>query len=499
MKKTEKMLPEFMFESGWEVCNKVGGIYTVISTKVKTMQKFFGKNLIFIGPDLWKDRENPDFIEQELIPGWKSEAAGEGLRVRTGRWNVPGMPITVLTDFLPVFEEKNDVYRRMWERFGVDSLHANGDYDDCCMFAVSAGKTVESLCRFLKLDTKRVAAQFHEWSLGMAVLYIKEKLPDIRTVFTTHATTVGRSICFNSKPLYGQFGNYDGDQMSRELNVEAKHSLEKQAANHAGRFTTVSLLTARECEQILGKYPAVTPNGFESELVPDRKTLAARRIKVRKLITEAVERMSGEKFSGKPFIVAISGRNEYRNKGVDLFLEAVRLVRQANPEREIIFLVLVPGISIPNQLSGAVKTVAVSSYLDGSDGMFNLQYYDMLSGLDLTVFPSYYEPWGYTPHESISFGVPTVTTNLAGFGLWALENGIAGNDLTEGIAVLNRDDDNFVAVAEKIRDIILSASTFNDRQAAKASSCARRLSRKAGWDRFIHYYLNEYMMEEKTV
>ncbi|MDR1561830.1 MAG: glycosyltransferase [Dysgonamonadaceae bacterium] len=540
MAKTKLHLPDFMFESSWEVCNKVGGIYTVLSTKAKTLGDIIGDNLVFIGPDLLSDKKNVDFTENgTVLSGWKETATKEGLTVKVGRWNVPGKPVAVLVDYKVLMPEKDKLYHRMWEKFGVDSLNANGDYDDCCIFSFAAAKVIKSIYRYLNLVNKNVLAQFHEWSLGMGVLSLKDSMPEIKTSFTTHATSIGRSICYNNKPLYSQFGNYDGDQMARELGMEAKHSLEKQAAHNTDIFTTVSLLTAKECKQFLNKEPdMITPNGFEADLVPNEKSFEAKRKKARKRLFDVAHCLIGEKILPDTFVVAISGRYEYKNKGIDLFIEALNRVRLSEPEREIIAFIFVPaGIDgeredlkerlgnrkskamIPLQnpyythnlsniesdpvcnylrhlnflnKDGKTKIIFVPSYLNGNDGIFNILYYDLLTGIDLTVFPSYYEPWGYTPLESIAFGIPTVTTNLTGFGLWAKSEGVSGDSAAEGVAVITRDEENYFKAAEKIKEYIIDASLWNEKQVLKVAVKTRKLAGKAEWKHFIRYYLNAY-------
>ena len=225
MAEKKQMAPDYIFESGWEVCNKVGGIYTVLSTRANTLQTLFPDKIIFIGPDLWKESNNPDFIENNtLLKGWKKFAREkENLSVRVGRWNIPGKPIVILIDFQSYYEIKNSLYFEMWKDFGVDSIAAYGDYDESCVFAYAVGKVIESFYRFYKLENIRVIALFNEWMLGMGALYLRSKVPAISTIFTTHATSVGRAIAGNDKPLYDQMPNYNGDQMATELHVEGKH------------------------------------------------------------------------------------------------------------------------------------------------------------------------------------------------------------------------------------------------------------------------------------
>jgi glycosyltransferase involved in cell wall biosynthesis len=536
----KQITPDYIFESSWEVCNKVGGIYTVLSTRAKTLQEKWKDRLIFIGPDLWKNVENQDFIEYKtLLKGWKNQAGKEGLKVRTGHWNIPGKPIVVLVDFQSYFNIKDEIYFRMWNQFGVDSMPAYGDYDESCMFAYATGLVIESLYRYLKLADKKVVAHLNEWMLGMAVLYLKDKIPAIGTVFTTHATSIGRSICGNDKPLYDYLAQYDGDQMAKELNMVSKHSLEKQAAFHASCFTTVSRLTARECRQLLGKNPdEVTPNGFEFDFVPEGEDFDRKRAKARRLLIDVASRLCGEPIAEDALLLATGGRYEYKNKGIDVFIEAMNRIREARPERQVIAWILVPAwicgprtdllsrmrqqdfppfplsepyythhLNMPekdkiceylrfldflNQKEYKTKILFVPSYLNGNDGIFNLSYYDLLIGLDLTVFPSYYEPWGYTPLESIAFGVPTVTTDLAGFGLWAKESGISGNRLTEGVEVIERTDGNYFEVAENIKNSVVNYSKLTNKEILRTKSSTQTLSKKASWAQFIKYYYEAY-------
>ncbi|MDR1783264.1 MAG: glycogen/starch synthase [Dysgonamonadaceae bacterium] len=540
--------PDFIFESSWEVCNKVGGIYTVLSTRAKTLTDSYKDHIIFVGPDIWDGQSNPDFKESKtLLKAWKTDFLKKyGLNAKVGRWNVPGNPLTVLVDFQPLFAKKNDIYFKMWEKFGVDSLSAYGDYDESCMFAVAAAQAIESLYDYLKLDGKKVIAHLNEWMLGMAVLYLRDKAPGIATVFTTHATSIGRSICGNGKPLNGNFGGYCGDEMARELNMVAKHSLEKQAAHFADCFTTVSRITAAECTQLLEKQPdIVTPNGFEFNFVPEAEEYEKKRKTARAALISTVSALTGEKIAEDSLIVAISGRYEYKNKGIDVFIEAINRIRNANPDRQILAFILVPAwisgarddlkkalkssakkkpsplhnpyithklncepndwvcnylqyLNFLNQADSKTKIIFAPSYLNGADGIFNLSYYDLITGLDLTVFPSYYEPWGYTPLESAAFGAPTITSNLAGFGLWAKENGISGDNLAEGAAIVERNDENYFETAEKIKNLIIEYSSFDAKKVKKARSSAQKLAKNASWENFIKYYSEAYNIAFKN-
>lgn len=534
--------PDYIFESSWEVCNKVGGIYTVLSTKAKTLQTKLNDKIIFIGPDIWNEALPVDFLEDKsLFKEWKNKVGMTGeLKVKVGRWDVPGNPPVILVDFKPFFAEKDALYYSMWEQFRVDSLHAYGDYDESCIFAYAVGKVVESFYHFYQLEDKKVAALLNEWMLGMAALYIQKQLPKVATLFTTHATSIGRSIAGNNKALYAYMDGYNGDQMAAELNMEAKHSIEKQAAHHVDCFTTVSDITACECKQLLDKEPdIVTPNGFEPNFVPAKLEYTKKRAEARKALINMAEKLLGYKIDPDVLLVSTSGRYEYRNKGIDVFIEAMNRVRTSGRlQRETIAFILVPAwvkevradlkmaietnyenhlpmqcpfithwlhqmqddkvinyigsAGFQNSKDEKLKIIFVPCYLNGKDGILDKTYYDILIGMDATVYPSYYEPWGYTPLESIAFGIPTVTTNLAGFGMWAKKAGVSGGDLSEGVAVIDRTDFNYFEVADAIMEQILSLSgkTEKERQQIKKNCLA--LSGKAEWDKFITYYFEAF-------
>ena len=272
----ELLTPDYIFEASWEVCNKVGGIYTVLSTRANTLQTKFRDKVFFVGPDFWQGKENPLFIESDnLCAAWKKYAIEkDNLSVRVGRWNIPGEPIVILVDFQPFFAQKNEIYAEMWEHYQVDSLHAYGDYDEASMFAYATGKVVESFYRYNLTETDKVVFQAHEWMTGMAALYLQTAVPEIATIFTTHATSIGRSIAGNNKPLYDYLFAYNGDQMAQELNMESKHSIEKQTAHYVDCFTTVSEITNNECKELLDKYEHDTRismiAGFNNEeITPD--------------------------------------------------------------------------------------------------------------------------------------------------------------------------------------------------------------------------------------
>ena len=533
--------PDYIFESSWEVCNKVGGIYTVLSTRAKTLQDSMKDHIIFIGPDFWKENESPYFKEDKsLFAQWQWEAKEDGLAVRVGRWTIPGEPIAILVDFNPFFEKKDEIYTALWENYGVDSLHAYGDYDEASMFSYAAALVVESFYNHNLEPQQKVIYHANEWMCGLGALYINSKLPQIGTIFTTHATSIGRSIAGNQKPLYDYLFAYNGDQMAGELNMQSKHSIEKQTALHVDCFTTVSDITANECKELLDKpVDVVLPNGFDNSFVPKAATFTRKRRAARRRLLQIANALLGEQLDDETLIVSTSGRYEFRNKGIDVFVEAMnRLLRDRDLKKKVVAFIEVPGwvgeprkdlqerlknggqydtpLEIPqithwlhnmshdnvlgmmkyydmhNRKDDKVKVIFLPCYLDGKDGIVDMTYYDVVLGNDLCIYPSYYEPWGYTPLEAVAFKVPCITTDLAGFGLWANKEFGHNGEIEDGVKVIHRTDYNYSEVADTIKDTVAKFSTMTDKQIESCRKAAGDLSKKALWSEFIKYYDEAY-------
>ena len=496
--------PDYIFETSWEVCNRVGGIYAVLSTRAASMQKEHPDKVFFFGPD-FGDHSDIYFKEDKsLLKDWSLVIGNCSLDipVRIGRWQVPGEPIAILLKFDALWAHKDEIYAWAWDKFQVQSHAAYGDYDESCLFGYAAGMVMESLYHWimknekLKIKNSR-APQFcmhaNEWQTAFSIFYLQDHCPQIATLFTTHATGIGRSIAGNGKPLYDYFEGYNGDQMAYELNMVSKHSVEKQAAHHADCFTTVSDITARECKQLLDKpVDIVTPNGFEPTYVPKGKDFDLKRAEAR----EALRKVAGEQLGGvvpeNALFVCISGRLEWKNKGIDVFAAALdklaqKIYHSQQLEREVIAFVMIPYLDRAPSRKGRVSAVFVPYYLDGHDPLFGKTYYDLLIGMDVSVFPSYYEPWGYTPLESCAFHVPTITTSLTGFGVWA-----AQQKDQYGVIVIERNDSNFDEVADHIAEDLLRFDRLSKEDKARARKEAEAVAKKADWKHFFKYYRQAY-------
>jgi phosphorylase/glycogen(starch) synthase len=529
---------DYLFEVSWEVCNKVGGIHTVVATKAGIAGRALGDNYILIGPDLQREGDNPEFAEDhELLREWRAQIYREGIRIKVGRWKVEGSPLVVLVDFTSLFAGKDDVLKFLWETYKVDSISGQWDYIEPVLFGHAAGLVIENYITSFCKPTDTVAAHFHEWMTSSGGLYLRKHAPRVATVFTTHATVMGRSLAGNGFPLYGGLEGFNADEMARRFNVTAKHSLEKTAAAFSDAFLTVSDITAAECKYLLAReVDLVTPNGFEDDFVWKGGELDRKRGAARAAMISVAEACYGFKYDAEPLIVGTSGRYEFKNKGLDVFLDALKELAAEKSDRQILAYITVPAGNdgprrdlaahladktqpidgevlkysthylshqewdpIVRSMSGSglldpgsrVRVIFVPTYLDGKDGIFNMHYYELLAGMDITVYASYYEPWGYTPLESVAFSVPTLTTTLAGFGAWARKEAPEGS---EGVRVVTRTDDNYDEAVAEIAAQINAFAAKNPEQVAAARSDARALADKAEWEKFFRFYADGYRL-----
>lgn len=532
--------PDYIFETSWEICNKVGGIYTVISTKAPGIQKELEDNYLLIGPDVWKEtNSNPDFLEDKyLYRSWREHAEASGLRLRIGRWNIKSKPIVILVEFTQYFQIKDKIFATFWEKYQLDSISGQWDYVEPALFGYAAGRVIENFYEYNLSSRERIIAHFHEWMAGTGVLYLNDKVPQIGCIFTTHATALGRAIAGNNLPLYEDMESYQPDSTARRFDIVSKFSLERAAAVYCDTFTTVSDITAKECAHFLGRpVDVVTPNGFDDAFVPSDSEFAVRREMARAKLMQVARAMFNTDLSDDAMLVINSGRYEFRNKGIDLFIEALaKLNNDAELKRPIVAFITVPAnqsgvskklierlnnadfntpvegrflthglynsendsilskamsVGLTNKLTDKVKLIFVPSYLNGRDGIFNFNYYELLIGFDISVFPSYYEPWGYTPLESLAFHIPTITTTLAGFGLWIKEK----NKVPQpGAWVVERTDSNSIQVVETIGEIMLEYSNYNQQQIEEAQKKAFKLSRIALWHELIDKYKESFAL-----
>jgi len=522
---------KYLFEVSWEVCNKVGGIYTVISSKAPMAVGNFGDHYYLLGPDL---KTNPEFEETDEAC-WNRIREGTAIKdipCRFGRWKIPGDPKVILVGFGKKFNKDQLLYE-LWESYGVESIAGGWDYVEPVLFSYTCGAVIETIFNLVVRPEGSVAvAHFHEWMCGAGLLFMKKRVPQVATVFTTHATVLGRSLAGSGVDIYAKMAHISPQKEASEHNIMAKYSMESAAAREADCFTTVSQITDTEAKNFLGRNAdVIATNGLCMEKIPNYSVNREVPQKNRKRLLEFASKFLRKPFDQKTKWVLISGRYEFHNKGIDLFLEALGRLDKEMPREEgpvLAFICVIGGhtainpaalqdgpvepgatliathrlqnessdpilaacsrLGLKNSAENRVHVIFVPAYLNGHDGLINMDYFNVLAAFDIGLFPSYYEPWGYTPLESIAYAVPTITTDQAGFGLW-VRNTIGEN---RGVIILERSGVPFQTIIENLLSILKSFIAWSDEEMAERRREARRVAAKAGWINFYDRYVEAY-------
>ncbi|MBL8734544.1 MAG: alpha-glucan family phosphorylase [Planctomycetes bacterium] len=527
--------PYQLFELSWEVCNKVGGIHTVLSSKAVTAVERFGDDYITVGPQqLGGTGHQAPFDEEPGFEHFIQACRQIGVPVRVGRWRIPGRPRCILVGFSGLYEQKDGILAGLWERHKVDSIAGDWDYTEPVLFSIAAAMVIERWWdEFLAPFHRRAVVQAHEWMTGASLLWLQERIPSLGTVFTTHATMLGRALAslgITADPTAADngLGGKSADELARAHGVQAKHSLEGVCARKADVFTTVSAITAAEAELLHNcKVHQLLPNGIDLDVVDH--LAAGDRKATRKELARVAAAVLGEDVADAAF-VALAGRYEFHNKGIELLLDALAKLKD-QPGRRIVAFILVPAgnsgvrgevmerlaggaahsaasgplgycthnlfdeekdpvhahcrrLGLDNKAGSRVKVVQIPIYLRPDDGLLNREYEAVLAAMDLGAYPSFYEPWGYTPQEALAVGIPTLTTDLAGFGRWANSAGLGPQD---GITVLKRDRvpyPDVIAATAAALDGLVAAANGEPRQRDRCRAAAGRTAWK---DLFANY------------
>lgn len=533
------MKNKWLVEVSWEVCNKVGGIHTVISSKAAQAMEAFEGRYVVVGPLL--DR-NPGFKPceppAEIVPTLQRFKT-KGIDTAVGRWDIPGNPWVLLIGFRNAFPDHDKLLFQLWNDFGVDSMAGGWDYIEPVLFSTAAAMAIKEINDDVE-EAADVFAHFHEWMCGAGVLYLKKHAPSVVTVLTTHATMLGRAMSGSGVDIYRRLEEIEPTQEAKVFGVTAKHSMESVSAREADCFTTVSNITRQEAANLLGTNPdVVTVNGFNLEGFAETAAVAKMRKSSRKKLLDLASRFLDRDLDPKKtLLVATSGRYEFHNKGIDLLVDSLsdidaKLLESGSDITVVAYLLVSCGYAgfsdearrrVKQEQYGIEKYAGIAThhlgdadhdpivrrcrelgldnsafkrccvifipvYLDGNDGILNLEYYDALAGMDLTVFPSFYEPWGYTPMESAAFSVPTVTADRAGFGQWVMEKHPEGH---AGVRVLNRLEDDYEAARKKLTKFLDEFTTWSPEERAHRSAESRRIAEEATWHNFYPRYVEAY-------
>ena len=518
--------PGFLYAVSWEVCNPGGGVHTVLATSAPVLAGYYGEDVLCVGPDLWAERAST-FVEDAAQPRLAAFAAERDVPVRFGRWAVEGSPPVALVDFGRLLERKNEILGDLWNDFSVDSIHADWDTVERILFGYAAGLFVElHYHAAVRPRARRAVAHVHQWQAAAAVLRIAKTAPEIATVYTPHGTALGRHLADEGIALHRELERIEPQGWAKERGIEAQHTLEAAAAREARILAVVSEHTRQETAHLLGRRPdLVTPNGY----TPGAESDPGHRDEVRAAILRASERFLGSALDPATTRIAFSsGRYEFNNKGFDVALRALGKIRERDPKppRKLLFLIFVSAAKtggrpevmrrlksaelagepcgicthnlarpdddaickaardagIENRPEDAVACVFVPVLLDGRDPLFPYTYLDVLRASDLSVFPSRYEPWGYTPLESLAAGVPTVTTDATGFGRFVL--GLPENERTP-VEVLRAGTNGDDALVDDLANALTRFLERPDDENKALGRAGEAVVRRTSWEKQI--------------
>ncbi len=583
---TNRTSTPLIIEISWEACSQTGGIYTVLRSKCAAGMERCGEDYCLIGP--YREATAKIELEHEPHRGALAEAVEEmrnrGVGLHCGRWVIAGRPRVILVDLESLQQHLNDMKYFLWRDLGIPSP----PYDPEVNGIVSFGYAVADLLATIhaRIGDRAVLAQFHEWQGAVALPILKHREVPIPTIFTTHATLVGRSLSAANAGLYGHLGDINAEAVATEHGFQNRFQVERAAAQAADVFTTVSEITAQEAEQFLGRRPdALLPNGLHVERFAAPHEFQNLHQQCKEQIHEFV---MGHFFPSYTFdldrtlYVFTAGRYEYRNKGFDVLIEALyELNRRLKAERRgvtVVAFIIAPAPfralnvealnrqamfnelqetcqsiqenmgrqlfrtliagrlptaedlldeyarvrlqrmmyawrqgrqptivthdlqddvrdpilchlrrrSLLNAGDDPVKVVFHPEFLTPTNPVLGLEYDQFVRGCNLGVFPSYYEPWGYTPMECIVRGIPAITSDLSGFGAYLMSH-FPDHD-TSGLYVARRRRVNFDKIVYQVAGWLhaLTHMSLRDRitQRNRVESHAEYFS----WGNMAQYY-----------
>ncbi|GAB4334651.1 MAG: glycogen/starch synthase [Flammeovirgaceae bacterium] len=589
----DEMFNTLLIEAAWEVCNQVGGIYTVIRSKVPSVVNKWGKqNYCLLGPYVGSSVSAVfEPIHDYSDPYGKAvlEMRQRGYEVHYGYWLVSGRPRVVLFNPYFVFNRINDIKWEMWDHHKIPTPPNDELINKCCALGYQIYEFLKILSKPEIKGNFNIIAHFHEWMASTHIPEIRRANLPIQVVFTTHATLLGRYLAMNDPVFYEYMPFYDWEKEAKHFNIESQVKIERAAAHGSHVFTTVSEVTGRECQFLLGREPdVILPNGLNIERFEALHEFQNLHLKFKRRINHFV---MGHFFQSYTFDLDntiyffTSGRYEYHNKGFDMVLESLaRLnykMRTAGIEKTVICFFItkqpthtinpdvlqsrnlmeevqytcdsileqigkklfqaatlaqdnklpdlnklvddywalrlrrtlqswrtshLPSIithnlvddskdeilnflrsaNLINKPEDRVKVVYHPDFVSPVSPLFGMEYGQFVRGCHLGIFPSYYEPWGYTPLECIASGVPAVTSDLSGFGDYVMKN--MPNHETGGVYVVKRRHGNFDQSANQLTDVLFNFVKMDRRQRIAQRNAVEQASVSFDWENLGEYY-----------
>ncbi|XP_048466503.1 glycogen [starch] synthase, liver isoform X2 [Rhincodon typus] len=539
------------FEISWEVTNKVGGIYTVIQTKAKVTADEWGENYVLIGP--YYEHNVKTQVEvcepnNAAIKRAIDSMKYQGFQVCFGRWLIEGNPYVLLFDISSAAWNLDKWKGEFWDTCHIGIPHYDSESNDAVIFgSLTALFLKEVVDQFH--DKPNIIAQFHEWQAGVGLVLSRIQKYPIATIFTTHATLLGRYLCAGNADFYNLLDKFNVDKEAGERQIYHRYCMERASAHCAHVFTTVSAITAVEAENMIKRKPdVITPNGLNI-----KKFSAMHEFQnLHALYKSRIQEFIRGHFYGhldfnleKTLFFFIAGRYEFTNKGVDLFIEALSrlnfLLRVHKCDVTVVVFFIMPAkthnfnvetlkgqavrkqlwdtahlvkekfgkrlyeallkgetpdmnkffdrddLTIMKRAIYATQIVFHPEFLSSTSPLLPMDYEEFVRGCHLGVFPSYYEPWGYTPAECTVMGIPSVTTNLSGFGCFMQEH--VADPTAYGIYIVDRRFRSLDESCNQLTQFMFGFCKQSRRQRIIQRNRTERLSELLDWRYLARYYM----------
>jgi len=593
-KKSKDRKSTIVFECAWEVCNQVGGIYTVIRSKTPAMTGLLQDRYVLIGPYVGEEIEPElDRLEKRKDPIHRivRRMNKHGIVVHDATWLITGRPRVLLFDLKSIAGQLEEIRHVLWKHHKLETSGASDLINNSLLFGYAVAAFFKLLGK-LK-DPTPVIAHFHEWQGSVPILFLKQEKAVVKTVFTTHATILGRYLAYSSPHFYDHLPFYEPDKESKHFGIHIEAQIETLSARYADKFTTVSDVTAQECKHLVKqKVDEVLPNGLNiTRFVAfhEFQNLHAR-------YKEEIHRfVMGHFFQSYSFDLEktlyffSSGRYEFRNKGYDLTLYALdalnkKLKAEKSDITVVFFLVTkrphhgiksdvlesralmeeirhncdliqeqvgqqlfyagttnvdhrLPNLNefvedylrlryrrtiqtwktskppsvvthelndvfgdevmsflrnstLDNGPEQRVKIVYHPEFITTTNPLLGIEYGEFVRGCHLGIFPSYYEPWGYTPLECMASGVPSVTSDLSGFGDFALRN--IDDHEEKGVFVIERAKKEFKRSVEQLATLLHDFTSQTRRERIMQRNNTENASTLFDWESLVKNYQAVY-------
>ncbi|XP_071632715.1 glycogen [starch] synthase isoform X2 [Temnothorax longispinosus] len=480
------------FEVAWEVANKVGGIYTVIRSKAYVSTEEMGDQYCLIGP--YKEHsartevEEADFPSHNPLHQAVQVLRDQGYKVITGTWLVDGNPQIILFDIGSAAWKLDEYKQELWSTCNLGIPHLDIEANDAvilgylvCQFISEFRKAAEEYSSI----PPRVVVHCHEWQAGVGLIALRTRHVDVATVFTTHATLLGRYLCAGKTDFYNNMNKFNVDLEAGKRQIYHRYCMERAASHLAHVFTTVSDITGFEAEHLLKRKPdIITPNGLN----------------VTKSLRDTINDIQ-QKIGKRMYELCLSGRmpeaQDLLQKEDTIKIKRCLYALQRNGLPPITTHNVVDDWNDPvlnairrcnlfNTVHDRVKMVFHPEFLSSTNPLFGLDYEEFVRGCHLGVFPSYYEPWGYTPAECTVMGIPSITTNLSGFGCFMQEH--IADPMSYGIYIVDRRYIGLEASIQQLAQYMFDFARLSRRQRIIQRNRTERLSDLLDWRNLGIYY-----------